>query len=57
MDYEFGHILCVEKAVVIDYSAGDVFEFPQNKMHSAFNIGRKTRRIMTITGEEVARAT
>ena len=56
MDYEFGHILCVEKQVVIDYKAGDVFEFPQNIMHSAFNIGINTRRVMTVTGEEVAEA-
>jgi hypothetical protein len=56
MDYEFGHILCVEKQVVIDYKAGDVFEFPQNIMHSAFNIGINTRIVMTVTGEEVAEA-
>jgi len=56
MDYEFGHVLCVERQVVIDYKAGDVFEFPQNIMHSAFNIGIKTRRVMTVTGEEVAEA-
>ena len=56
MDYKFGHLLCVEDQVIKDYRAGDVFEFPQNIMHSAVNIGLETRRVMTITGEEVAKA-
>ena len=56
MDYKFGHVLCLDKEVVIDYCAGDVFEIPGNIMHSATNIGIENRRIMTITGAVVDKA-
>lgn len=53
-DYEFGHVLCLDKEVVIDYNAGDVFDIPGDIIHSATNIGIKNRRIMTITGAVLA---